>query len=208
ADQLGFFAGFAENGETTVYSCEVLTDGAAPKGVQRVGKPDDDLQRFASNANTSYRRTAWEQTHFRDVSYAEDQLMARDLAATGWRKVFEPRAAVYHSHNFGVVETFQRYVDDWAGLQRAFGHVEVKRAWHLPAKAAYQSRVYLKMLGSDKTLSPAQKLLWSPRVVLQACSRQVGGYIGPRFDRLPTWAQEKLSREARLRRAKRLASRR
>jgi len=196
AEQLGFFAEFAEGGETTVYACE------AGEGVTRSGAADSDLVRFASNANTSYRRSAWEKTHFREVSYAEDQLMAMDLAAAGWRKVYEPRAAVYHSHNFGVVETFQRYVDDWAGMQRSFGHVEVKRLWHLPVKVAYQSRVYMKMLGADESLSAGRRLVWAPRVVLQGCSRQVGGYIGPRFDRLPTWAQEVLSREARLRRKK------
>jgi rhamnosyltransferase len=196
AEQRGFFAGFAEKGETTVYAC------AAGDGVTRSGAADDELVRFASNANTSYRRSAWAKTHFREVTYAEDQLMAMDLATAGWRKVYEPRAAVYHSHNFGVVETFQRYVDDWAGMQRAFGHVEVKQLWRLPLKAAYQTRVYLRMLGSDETLSPAGKLSWSPRVALQACSRQLAGYLGPRFDKMPGWAQETLSREARLRRDK------
>lgn len=201
AEQLGFFAGFAEGGETTVYACGV--EGAdMPDGVQRTGAADSDLVRFASNANTSYRRSAWEQTKFRDVTYAEDQLMAMDLATTGWHKVYEPRAAVYHSHNFGVVETFQRYVDDWAGMERAFGHVEVRRLWHLPVKAAYQSRVYLRMLGADESLSAGRRLVWAPRVVLQGCSRQIGGYIGPRFDRLPRGLQQVLSREARLRRAK------
>lgn len=201
AEQLGFFSGFAENGETTVYAC-TTADGATTEGVQRSGTPDNELIRFASNANTSYRRTAWEKTRFRDVSFAEDQLMARDLAEAGWKKVFEPRAAVYHSHNFGVVETFQRYIDDWAGMQRAFGHVEVKHLWHLPVKAAYQSRVYMQMLSADRALTAGQRLSWTPRVIVQGCSRQIAGYIGPRFDRLPKPVQERISREARLRRDK------
>ena len=37
---------------------------------------------------------------FRDVAYAEDQLLGRELIEAGFAKVFHPGAAVVHSHHY------------------------------------------------------------------------------------------------------------
>jgi len=190
-----FFAGFAEKGQLTTYA---TVSGA---GVDRVGRANDDLFRFASNANAAYRKSAWEKNRFVDVPYAEDQLMARALLQLGWRKVYNPRAAVLHSHNFSVIEFFRRYVDEFAGLHRCFDHVEVKHFWHLPWRTIRASLAVRHAINADPRLSWWQKLAWYPRGVALTSVRQLGGYFGPRLDKMSPWLQDKISREAYLKKA-------
>ena len=53
---------------------------------------------FFSDANGCIARAAWEEVPFRDVAYAEDRLLAAELLAAGYAKVYVPDAAVVHSH--------------------------------------------------------------------------------------------------------------
>ncbi|MFO0704594.1 MAG: glycosyltransferase family A protein [Candidatus Andersenbacteria bacterium] len=197
AELLAFFAGFAEKntngrGRATTYATK------PGPGVDRAGQPNDELMRFSSDVNAAIRRSAWEECNFRDVTYCEDQLIARDLLEAGWFKVYEPRAAVYHSHNFGTLEFFRRYTDEWQGMYRAFGYIDVKRFWHLPGRVLRASLATRHALASDPRLSWVQKTLWYPRAAALATMRQLGGYVGPRLERLPHWLQKRVSREYHL----------
>jgi glycosyltransferase involved in cell wall biosynthesis len=204
AELLAFFAGFADkdaNGRerTTVYAA---TKGSAeankPAGVDRVGEANNEVMRFSSDANAAVRRSAWEKCNFRDVTYCEDQLIARDLLEQGWYKVYQPSAAVYHSHNFGTIEFFRRYTDEWQGMYMAFGYVDVKRVLHLPGRIMRASLATRHALRSDPRLSTFQKVLWYPRAAALATMRQLGGYVGPRLERLPHWIKKRVSREYHL----------
>ena len=60
---------------------------------------------------------AWQRVPFRAVPYAEDQLLARDMLAAGYAKVFCPNAVVIHSHDYAPLEQFRRSFDEWRGLR-------------------------------------------------------------------------------------------
>jgi len=79
---------------------------------------------FFTDANGAVARWAWEQVPFPDVAYAEDRLLAKRMLQQGFSKVFEPGAAVVHSHDYGSRELFGRYFDEFRGLRETFGHVE------------------------------------------------------------------------------------
>ena len=51
------------------------------------------------------------------VAYAEDQLLARDMLAAGYAKVYRPDAAVIHSHDYAPLELLRRSFDEWRGLR-------------------------------------------------------------------------------------------
>jgi GT2 family glycosyltransferase len=51
-----------------------------------------------SNAASCIRRSVWEEQPFR-LPAAEDQEWAERVVAAGWTVVYEPAAAVYHSHD-------------------------------------------------------------------------------------------------------------
>ena len=47
---------------------------------------------FLSDVNCAVARWAWERVPYREVPYAEDQLLGRELIEAGFAKVFHPEA--------------------------------------------------------------------------------------------------------------------
>jgi GT2 family glycosyltransferase len=80
-------------------------------------EPDAMRHLYFTDANACISRSALEQVPFREVAYAEDQLLARDMLAAGYAKVYRPDAPVTHSHEYGAVELFKRSFDEWRGLR-------------------------------------------------------------------------------------------
>lgn len=64
---------------------------------------------FASDVCSAYRRDAYLSCGgFASVNTNEDMLMAAKLIAVGHKVAYEPRAAVYHSHNLTPRQQFER----------------------------------------------------------------------------------------------------
>ncbi len=60
---------------------------------------------FYSDVNSAGRRDLLTgPLPYRDVSYAEDQLLGRDLVAAGWIKAYAPRGVVVHSNELTLAE--------------------------------------------------------------------------------------------------------
>ena len=91
----------------------------SPSGEPVVHRRGDTT--YLSNNNSCIARAAWEQIPFRDIPYAEDQALGADLLAAGWAKVYNPAAGVVHSHDYGLVEGFRRYFDEYRGLRDSVG---------------------------------------------------------------------------------------
>ena len=65
-----------------------------------------------STVNCAIRKTVWRQTGFpQDMNVCEDVAIAARILNAGWKIVYEPDAAVYHSHDFTSVRLFRRYFD-------------------------------------------------------------------------------------------------
>ena len=94
-------------------------DPALVRGAQPFG-----AETFYSSANGALSRAAWSEVPFRQVSYAEDQLLATDMLAAGWSKAYEPGAAAMHSHHYPPAEVFGRLFDEFRALRELHGHVE------------------------------------------------------------------------------------
>ena len=79
---------------------------------------------FLSDVNCAVARWALERVPYRDVPYAEDQLLGRELIEAGYAKVFHPEAAVLHSHDYPPATFFRRYFDEFRSLREVLDHVE------------------------------------------------------------------------------------
>ena len=99
-----FFAGFSPNGTPAIHRAGDLT--------------------FLSNVNACYRRECWDELRFPDIEYSEDQAFGRVMLERGWTKVYHPRAAVRHAHDYGPLDFMKRYFDEYRGLRQVSGHVE------------------------------------------------------------------------------------
>jgi rhamnosyltransferase len=151
---------------------------------------------FYSSANGAVLREAWEQVPFRPVTYAEDQMLARDMLAAGWAKVYEPDAAVVHSHAYPPAEQFGRLFDEFRALREVHGHVEQAGLRHTLGTLRRQvarDREFLRAEGAEQTALD--------RATLESLRfhaiRATASALGTRADRLPPRVRAALSRDGR-----------
>lgn len=79
-----------------------------------------DRARF-SNANGAFRRDLWELIPFNEeLPGAEDIDWARQLQRMGYVIVYEPAAAVYHSHGEPLLKLVRRQLHDQPVILRAY----------------------------------------------------------------------------------------
>ena len=151
---------------------------------------------FFSDVNGAVARWAWEQVQYREVPYAEDQLLGRELIEAGFAKVFHPGARVLHSHDYPPVEFFRRYFDEFRSLREVLGF---RQPWG-PRQTVRDVR---GLVGADKRWLEAQgvhgRALVRPLLVSgrHHAGRMAGSIIGTRADRLPAAVRRALSLEGR-----------
>lgn len=172
----------------------------SPDGTQRVerGAPanGDPLSRFYfTDANGCVLRSALERVPFRDVPYAEDQLLARDMLAAGYAKVYRPDAPVTHSHDYGPIELFRRSFDEWRGLREVHG--ERAAAGPLTTALGVQRDVRDDLRAARREDSAGRLPQLALSSVVHHSARAAGAMLGARADRLPPRARSLCSLERR-----------
>ena len=151
---------------------------------------------FFTDANGCLSRAAWERVPFRPVGYAEDQLLARDMLAAGYAKVYRPDAVVVHSHGYGPIDLFRRSFDEWRGL------LEVRAIQAAPALRPAALGVQ-RAVRDDVALARAEGQAGRRRLATAAASlghhslRAAGAALGARADRLPPALRRACSLERR-----------
>jgi rhamnosyltransferase len=129
---------------------------------------------FFSNANAAIRRDLWERIPFReDLPGGEDHAWAAAAQVAGYQIVYEPRAAVRHSHNEGLRQLYRRMARERAGLLAAglggrYGSYSLARCLAGSLRAALRDNLALMRAGA----SPAD-LLASP---LRRLAQGLGAY--------------------------------
>jgi glycosyltransferase involved in cell wall biosynthesis len=151
---------------------------------------------FFSDVNGCVARWAWERIPYREVPYAEDQLLGREMIEAGFAKVFHPEARVRHSHDYPPARFLQRYFDEFRSLREVLGHVEHAHPIDTP-------QTVRGLVGHDKRWLRRQGVHGRALVRPLAVSlrhhaiRQTGAIVGTRADRLPAPARRALSLEGR-----------
>lgn len=139
------------------------------------GGPD----RWISSANLCLARSAWERTPFRDVAYAEDRFLLRDIGAA----VYVPRAGVVHGHHHGRVERLRRYFDEFRALHELDG-------WRAPISPRVMAGTIRAEMRKDRAFAGESSAAWHT-------ARVLGAALGTRADRLPAFVRRALSAEGR-----------
>ena len=181
-----WFSSFSSDGKPRV-------DRAGDLSADRASR---DRRAFFTNANGCVARGAWEQVPFRAVSYAEDQMLARDMLSAGWAKAYHPAAAVIHSHDYSPLELLRRSFDESRALREVHGH----RAHGGPGRIALVvQREVRDDLGLVRRegLPVSRRAALLPRSVIHQTARALGATLGSRADRIPARARRILSLERR-----------
>jgi glycosyltransferase involved in cell wall biosynthesis len=151
---------------------------------------------FFSDVNGCVARWAWERIPYREVPYAEDQLLGREMIEAGYAKVYMADAAVLHSHDYPTMQFFRRYFDEFRAMREVLGHREpwgVKRTPWAVRGLSGADKTWLRERGVHGTA------LVRPltRSVVHHTTRMAGAIIGSRADRLPAPVRGALSLEGR-----------
>ncbi len=151
---------------------------------------------FLSDVNCAVARWALERVPYREVPYAEDQLLGRELIEAGYAKVFHPEAAVLHSHDYPPADFFRRYFDEFRSLREVLDHVE-------PAGVLRTQYAIRGLVRADQRWLTAKGVRGRALVRPLATSarhhtiRMAGAIVGSRADRLPAALRRRLSLEGR-----------
>jgi rhamnosyltransferase len=149
---------------------------------------------FHTDANGAVLRRAWEGTPFRDVAYAEDQLLAIDLLRAGWARAYVPAAGVEHSHDYPAGERFRRLFDEFRALHELYGLV-------MPAAPRTVLGTVRRQVAGDRAwaLAHGASRRAADRATLASLAhhaeRAAGAAAGTRAQRLPRAVRRWASRD-------------
>lgn len=173
--------------------------------LQRIGSGAEGLAEYEANqgffayfsdANGAVAKWAWEEHPYREVPYAEDQLIAREMLEAGHAKVFHAGAAVDHSHHFGVIGSMRRSFDDYRGLLEVLGFrstIGLRTGVRAVADLTRRDRALLRSEGA----TGADLTVGTFRSLRHHTLRVTAEWLAARADRLPDWFTRRLSKEGR-----------
>ena len=204
-DWLGRLVAAARGGEEVAgaYGRQVPHEGATPPEryfldflygdlprVQRLGGRGDvsyEVTLF-SNVNAAMRTDVWSAYPFADdLIMSEDQEWSRRVLRDGYAIVYEPAAAVRHSHAYSVAGAFRRFFDSGASADRAYlGESRRSRGALRRGAARYA-------LGEAAWLWRTGQRRWLPYAAAYEVAKFAGLQLGLRHRRLPTSLKRRFS---------------
>jgi rhamnosyltransferase len=85
---------------------------------------------YISNVCSAIRKNIWKQIMFNEsIIMAEDKKWAIDVLRAGYTLVYEPKAMVYHSHEYSFLSAFKRRFYDGVAMKQIIGKSLVKIAY-------------------------------------------------------------------------------
>ena len=162
--------------------------GAAPR-VQRLeaGEPLTFEATLFSNVNAAIPRIVLDEFPFReDMTMSEDQEWSRRVLRAGMTLVYEPRAAVRHSHAYTIRTAFRRFFDSGVSAEHAYVEGDESRAALRRAGARYarEEVAWLWRTGRRR---------WIPYTAVYEAGKFAGLQLGLRHRRLPRRLVSRLS---------------
>lgn len=139
-----------------------------------------------SDANAAIRRSVWEKTHFpEDLRVFEDLGLAKLILDRGWKIVYEPQAAVIHSHTHTTFGLLKRYFDIGYTLK----HLQI---WNAPGTRSSMLRALVKLVKAK--LAPGANGSRSRATgIRQDIAKSIGLVLGLNQRLLPVTLKRRLS---------------
>jgi rhamnosyltransferase len=161
--------------------------------VQRLRNGDDLTFQATlfSNVNSAMPRALWEaHTFAEDIVMSEDQEWSRRILRAGLGLVYEPAAAVHHSHAYSVGTAFRRFFDSGASAEQSYVDGDRSKAalWSAAATYAQGEIAWLWTTGQRR---------WIPYAAIYELAKFGGLQLGRRHRLLPTTMKARLSSHPR-----------
>lgn len=146
---------------------------------------------FFSDNNSCLKRSIWEKIPYQDVDFAEDQIWARQILEAGYKKVYCPHAAVYHSHNYPLKTYFRRYFDEFKGIYRVYRWKMFPAGKGILRQILAMDRQDIRYILSRENNIP-HKLRWLHYALVRNRYRCFGAYLGGAYAELPQMVRDYL----------------
>jgi rhamnosyltransferase len=138
---------------------------------------------FLSDVNSALKKRVWEKYKFdENIIMAEDKKWAIDVLNAGYKLLYEPDAAVYHSHNYSLISAFKRRFDDGVAIKQICG----SSSSNLANGFKYLSK-QMKYLTKNSPLS-------IPYTILYDISTFAGLSLGKKEHLIPTRIKKRMSK--------------
>jgi GT2 family glycosyltransferase len=152
---------------------------------------NDDLTFEAtlfSNVSSAIPRRVWAEYPFdEEIVMSEDQEWSRRVLLAGYALVYEPQAAVHHSHVYTLGGAFRRFFDSGASAERSYvdGTGESTAAlWRAGARYAQGELAWLWATGHRR---------WIPYSAVYELAKFTGLQLGRRHVLLPAAVKMRMS---------------
>jgi rhamnosyltransferase len=133
-----------------------------------------------SNVNAAVPRELFERFRFiDDIIMSEDQEWASRVLLAGYRLLYEPRAAVRHSHAYTLGSAFRRFFDSGASAERAY------LAGGRPAGRVLRRAGWRYARGELGWLWRTGQRRWIPYAILYEGMKYLALQLGARHRRIP-----------------------
>lgn len=141
-----------------------------------------------SNVNAAMPKAVWQRFPFvEDIVMSEDQEWSGRVLLDGYAIVYEPLAAVRHSHPYTLGAAFRRFFDSGASSSRAYmaGQAHSARVLRRAAVA------YAK--GEVVWLWTSRQRRWLPYAAVYEAAKMLGLLAGANHERFPVTIKRYLS---------------
>jgi len=162
------------------------------KGKEDIGK------NFNSNVNSAYKTDfIINKVPFKNINYAEDQQIAKDLIENGFKKAYNHKASVYHSHSWDYpFEYFQRFFDEYRGLKESINYLDENLGIKSILKTSLLRSIDdIQNINKQKNISLFSKIKWSFLSLPIELYRHLAIYLGGRHRQISQKTKNYFSRE-------------
>jgi rhamnosyltransferase len=140
-----------------------------------------------SSVNSAIRKDVWQATKFPDdLKVFEDIGIAKRILDSGWGIVYEPKASVYHSHDFDFKFLFRRYFDIGVVYQRL-------GIWDNHSQSSLRTAGWQGLRGKLSGLFRRGKARESVSAILKDIGKFTAIELGKHERRLPLAAKKRMS---------------
>ena len=102
-----------------VYGREIPKQNCNPSEARRIlgtfgeKKKIQTKDCFFSNSNSAFKKNLWKKTRFNEkISTTEDHLWAKQMIKKSYAICYEPKAKIYHSHNYPLINLYKRFKEE------------------------------------------------------------------------------------------------
>ena len=144
---------------------------------------------FFSNTNSAIRRDVWEKIPLPEMLKSEDQEWAKRALLSGYKIVYEPSAAVYHSHHYTLKRVFKEYFDSGATMPYVFSDERISPPSFFSRGISFevsQLRYFLR------------RKYWKsiPYSLVYDMMKFLGYFLGTKCRYMPVWLRKTLCKKS------------